>query len=296
VMATSFEPLQLYAYPDGLLFWTRAAHSTHTKDWSHRNDFITDYFHTEAQGKLCLTLSELRVVLAQQGVDEALMWARIKDSAVRAILPVAHRIAQKAGLWITRRGAVQHVFGYDVVIDTDGKPFVLEINTHPNLDLEMSEIADPVMRQQVRSEDRSLKSDLIRHIVRLGGFAEQPEQRRAEASAAVERRMAGLGWATGKACSTAQRCLAPQEYQDLIVAQQEDTIKGPFERIFPTSAARNLMPLVAPLTRTKILMAYWSASGGDLDEYNSDGTYKVPRAPYRPPKATKHFPRDTHKS
>ena len=50
---------------------------------------------------------------------------------------------------VCRRGAVQHVFGYDVVIDTDGKPFVLEINTHPNLDLEMSEIADPVMRQQV---------------------------------------------------------------------------------------------------------------------------------------------------
>ena len=39
----------MYTYPDGLLFWTRGPHSTDSKDWKDRANFITDYFFTHVQ-------------------------------------------------------------------------------------------------------------------------------------------------------------------------------------------------------------------------------------------------------
>ena len=57
----------MYTYPDGLLFWTRGPHSTASKDWKDRANFITDYFFTHVQTKLQLTTSELRNLMKQQG-------------------------------------------------------------------------------------------------------------------------------------------------------------------------------------------------------------------------------------
>merc|ERR1719486_613264 len=103
VVATSVEPLQMYTYPDGLLFWTRGPHSTSSKDWKDRANFITDYFFTDAQNNLQLTLSELRNLMKQYGVNEQLYWAKIKEATSKAILPVAHRIAQQESKFISRR-------------------------------------------------------------------------------------------------------------------------------------------------------------------------------------------------
>ena len=66
VVATSFEPVQMYTYPDGLLFWTRGPHSTASKDWKDRANFITDYFFTHVQTKLQLTTSEIRNLMQEQ--------------------------------------------------------------------------------------------------------------------------------------------------------------------------------------------------------------------------------------
>jgi len=297
VVATSFEPVQMYTYPDGLLFWTRGPHTTDSKDWKDRANFITDYFFTHVQTKLQLTTSELRNLMREQGVNEQLIWADIKESVTKSFLPVAQRIAGQEGKFVARRGGTFHVWGYDIMVDADGKAVVCEINAHPNTDLEIVKEDQEPDRANLIKGDREMKMDLTEHMVRvIGHLADSPldEEARVKYAAVVDGKLSGLKWSKPDApCSSGFRCLKDYEYEDLITAEFEDANKGPLERNFPTASQKHLEPmLMDTLPRTKLLLHYWSGPDGDGEQYNSDGTYKVYRPPYIAPKITKRFARD----
>jgi len=297
VVATSFEPVQMYTYPDGLLFWTRGPHSTASKDWKDRANFITDYFFTHVQTKLQLTTSELRNLMKDQGVNEALIWADIKESVSKAFLPVAHRIAQQESKFIARRGGTFHVWGYDIMVDADGKAVVCEINAHPNTDLEIVKEDQEPDRSNLIKGDREMKMDLTEHMVRvIGHLADSPfdDEAKAKYGAIVDKKLPGLKWSKpGESCDSGYHCLKDYEYMDLVTAEFEDAMKGPMERNFPTASQKHLEPmLMDTLPRTKLLLNYWSGPEGDGDLYNADGTFKVYRPPYIAPKITKKFSRD----
>jgi len=297
VVATSMEPVQMYTYPDGLLFWTRGPHSTESKDWKDRANFITDYFFTNVQTKLQLTTSELRNLMREQGVDEQAIWADIKESVTKAFLPVAQRIAQQEGKYIPRRGGGFHVWGYDILVNAEGKAIVCEINAHPNTDLEIvKEDREPDRINLIRG-DREMKMDLTEHMVRvIGMMKDKPfdEKAKEEYGDVVDKKLPGLNWAKpGEACHSGMRCLKDYEYEDLVTAEFEDAAKGVLERSFPTASQKHLEPmLMDSLPRTKMLLEYWSGPDGDGHLYNENGSFKEPRDPYIAPKLKKRFARD----
>ena len=57
-VVTSFSPLRLSLYREGLLFWTHGAYSV--EDDKSKRKYITDYFFTEAQSDIFQFASELR--------------------------------------------------------------------------------------------------------------------------------------------------------------------------------------------------------------------------------------------
>jgi len=297
VVATSFEPVQMYTYPDGLLFWTRGPHSTASKDWKDRANFITDYFFTHVQTKLQLTTSEIRNLMQEQGVNEQLIWADIKQSVTKAFLPVAHRIAQQEGKFIPRRGGGFHVWGYDIMINEHGKAIVCEINAHPNTDLEIVKEDNEPDRTNLIKGDREMKMDLTEHMVRvIGMLADMPfdDEAKAKYGGIVDAKLPGLNWAKpGAACNSGMRCLKDYEYMDLVTAEFEDAAKGPLERNFPTSSQKHLEPMLMDgLPRTRLLLHYWSGPDGDGHLFNEDGTFKEKRPPYIAPKLKRRYARD----
>lgn len=295
VVATSMEPLQMYTYPDGLLFWTRGPHSTKSKDWKDRANFITDYFFTDAQNDLQLTLSELRNLMQQFGVNEQLYWAKIKEATSKAILPVAHRIAQQESKFISRRSGGYHVWGYDIATDADLNPMVLEINAHPNTDLEIVKVDREPDRINMIRGDRDLVMGLTDHMVRLiGMFDESEGKEHKEAEGVVDGKIAKLNWHRDGSCSaSSKRCLSKYDYEDLVHAELENKRKGPMERSFPTCSQKHLRPmLMRQLPRTELLLDYWESEVGDCDEYNEDGTYKGGRKPFISYQNKKRFSRD----
>jgi hypothetical protein len=289
------EPLQMYTYPDGLLFWTRGPHSTKSKDWKDRANFITDYFFTDAQNDLQLTLSELRNLMKQYGVNEQLYWAKIKEATSKAILPVAHRIAQHESKFISRRSGGYHVWGYDIATDEDLNPMVLEINAHPNTDLEIVKVDREPDRINMIRGDRDLVMGLTDHMVRLIGLFDESEGgEHEEADKIVQGKIAKLNWHKEGACTASSaRCLSEADYEDLIHAELEDKRRGPMERSFPTCSQKHLRPmLMRQLPRTELLMDYWESETGDCDQYNQDGSYKGGRDPFISARNKKRFSRD----
>merc|ERR1711998_256218 len=233
--------------------------------------------------------------MQQFGVNEQLYWAKIKEATSKAILPVAHRVAQQESKFISRRSGGYHVWGYDIATDADLNPMVLEINAHPNTDLEIVKVDREPDRINMIRGDRDLVMGLTDHMVRLIGLFDQSDGKEHEtAKAKVQEKIAKLQWHTEGSCTASSgRCLSAQDMENLIHAELEDVRRGPMERSFPTCSQKHLKPmLMKQLPRSELLLDYWSSEVGDCGEYNADGSYKDGRAPFISKMNKKRFSRD----
>eukprot|EP00658_Telonema_sp_P-2_P012487 TRINITY_DN14753_c0_g1_i4.p2 TRINITY_DN14753_c0_g1~~TRINITY_DN14753_c0_g1_i4.p2 ORF type:complete len:236 (-),score=83.52 TRINITY_DN14753_c0_g1_i4:398-1105(-) len=229
------------------------------------------------------------------GVNEQLYWAKIKEATTKAMLPVTQRISQQEQKFISRRGGGFHVWGYDIATDADLNPMVLEINAHPNTDLEIVKVDREPDRINMIRGDRDLVMGLTEHMVRLIGLFDQSEGAdHVEAEGVVKRKLAKLGWAKEADCGYfTGRCISNQNYEDLIHAELEEKRRGPMERSFPTCSQKHLRPmLMKQLPRSELLLDYWASEVGDCGEYNEDGTYKGGRDPFISKQNKKRFSRD----
>lgn len=62
-----------------------------------------------------------------------LMWSRIYDLIIKAILSGEHYVNAAMKKYNLHRNNCFEVFGYDVILDSDLKPWLLEVNLSPSL-------------------------------------------------------------------------------------------------------------------------------------------------------------------
>lgn len=171
VLVTSFEPLRAYVYREGLArFATKpySADEEHLKD-SYRH--LTNYSvnrkskafqeNQEAQADNVghkWSLSALNKHLRYEGVDVDLMWSRIMDLIVKTLLCVEPHVASKARATAPYSSNCFEIFGFDVIVDEDLKPWLLEVNLSPSMATD-----SPL--------DWQIKSSLLSDSFNLAGIA-----------------------------------------------------------------------------------------------------------------------------
>ena len=62
-----------------------------------------------------------------------LMWSRIYDLIIKAILSGEHYVNASVKKYNLHRNNCFEVFGYDVILDSELKPWLLEVNLSPSL-------------------------------------------------------------------------------------------------------------------------------------------------------------------
>ena len=95
-----------------------------------------------------------------------LFWSRIYDVIIKSIISGENNIVQAIKKTCIHRSNCFELFGYDILIDSDLKPWLLEINLSPSLacesplDLTIKSnlIADTMSMVGVRRFDRRLES------------------------------------------------------------------------------------------------------------------------------------------
>lgn len=77
-----------------------------------------------AGGTKC-ALSALRRRLSAAGIDTDTLWSRITDVVLRSLLAVSDTIPNHPNCF--------ELFGYDVLVDAQLKPWLIEVNSSPSL-------------------------------------------------------------------------------------------------------------------------------------------------------------------
>lgn len=80
-----------------------------------------------------LSFAQLRKEYESEGVDFDQTFERIKDVIIKTVLSVENPIVTSMASGTKYKTSCFEVFGFDILIDTNFKPWLLEVNVSPSL-------------------------------------------------------------------------------------------------------------------------------------------------------------------
>lgn len=145
VVVTSYEPLRVYVYKEGL---ARFASETYSAKFNKNNKYahLTNYSINKKNDKFVQnedaeqddvgfkwSLSAFCNHLEQVGIDMDLLWSRIYDVILKTLTCGEHYVIQAMKKMSMHRLNCFEVFGFDILLDSDMKPWLVEVNLSPSL-------------------------------------------------------------------------------------------------------------------------------------------------------------------
>lgn len=149
VLATSFDPLRIYIYKEGLVRFATQNYSKDVKSLKKRFIHLTNYsVNKKAQNYIAnkgqqeqseeftykWPLSLLKDRYEALGINYEEVFARIKDVVIKTLISVEPEIVCKTlSLTKNRSNSCFELYGFDILIDDTLRPWLLEVNVAPSL-------------------------------------------------------------------------------------------------------------------------------------------------------------------
>ncbi|XP_038076530.1 tubulin polyglutamylase TTLL4-like isoform X2 [Patiria miniata] len=169
VYVKSYDPLKIYVFQDGLARFATMKYSASMKNLSNKFMHLTNYSinkknadftpnndYTACEGHKW-GLKALWGYLKPMGIDTVSVWETIKDVVVKTIISVDSTVNSMVKLNVKSRYCVHELFGFDVMLDENLKPWILEVNISPSLHSN-----SPL--------DVSIKGEMIKDLLNISSF------------------------------------------------------------------------------------------------------------------------------
>ncbi|XP_023578867.1 tubulin polyglutamylase TTLL4 isoform X2 [Octodon degus] len=281
VYVTSYDPLRIYLFSDGLVRFASCKYSPSMKSLGNKFMHLTNYSinkkNTEYQANADETacqghkwaLKALWKYLSQKGINSDIIWEKIKDVVVKTIISSEPYVTSLLKMYVRRPYSCHELFGFDIMLDENLKPWVLEVNISPSLHSN-----SPL--------DISIKGQMIRDLLNLAGFvlpnAEDISSSPSTSSSSLtssprDKCQMAPEYFTAqkmkKAYYVAQKIpdqdfyasvldvLTPDDVRILVELEDEFSRRGQFERIFPSRISSRYLRFFEQPRYFNILTTQW---------------------------------------
>ncbi|XP_032134068.1 tubulin polyglutamylase TTLL4 isoform X1 [Sapajus apella] len=288
VYVTSYDPLRIYLFSDGLVRFASCKYSPSMKSLGNKFMHLTNYsvnkknaeYQANADEMACQghkwALKALWNYLSQKGVNSDAIWEKIKDVVVKTIISSEPYVTSLLKMYVRRPYSCHELFGFDIMLDENLKPWVLEVNISPSL-----HSSSPL--------DISIKGQMIRDLLNLAGFvlpnAEDVISSPSSCSSSTTSLCCSLPTSPGDKCRmapehfTAQKMkkayfltqkipdedfyasvldvLTPDDVRILVEMEDEFSRRGQFERIFPSHVSSRYLRFFEQPRYFNILTTQW---------------------------------------
>uniref|UniRef100_A0A803TT20 Tubulin--tyrosine ligase-like protein 5 n=1 Tax=Anolis carolinensis TaxID=28377 RepID=A0A803TT20_ANOCA len=154
VLVTSYDPLLVYLYEEGLARFATVRYDQGAKNIKNQFMHLTNYSVNKKSGDYVScddpevedygnkwSMSAMLRYLKQEGKDTTALMASVEDLIIKTILSAELAIASACKAFVPHRGVCFELYGFDVLIDSTLKPWLLEVNLSPSL-IKASMISD----------------------------------------------------------------------------------------------------------------------------------------------------------
>ncbi|XP_026790166.3 tubulin polyglutamylase TTLL5 isoform X1 [Pangasianodon hypophthalmus] len=263
VLVTSYDPVIIYVYEEGLTRFATVKYDHAVKNIKNQFMHLTNYSVNKKSSDYVScddpevedygnkwSMSAMLRYLKQEGKDTTLLMGQIEDLIIKAVLSAELQIATACKMFVPHRNNCFELYGFDVLIDSNLKPWLLEVNLSPSLacdtplDLKIKAsmisdmfslvgivCQDPLLKQ-MRSEKAGLDPTVKNHKTQHHFFTQAASAKsrvRPHSANNIEELKEKQG---SRHVDTLG--LTAEELKVLRRTQEEHERRGGFIRIFPT--------------------------------------------------------------
>ncbi|NWR10390.1 TTLL5 polyglutamylase, partial [Paradoxornis webbianus] len=260
VLVTSYDPLVIYLYEEGLARFATVRYDHTPKNIRNQFMHLTNYSVNKKSGDYVSSddpevedygnkwsMSAMLRYLKQEGKDTAALMASVEDLIIKTLVSAELSIASACKSFLSHRGSCFELYGFDVLIDDTLKPWLLEVNLSPSLacdsplDLkikasmlsDMFTLVGFVCQDPCQRSSRSIYHSS--EALRRNPYQKLQRTRPMSASDAEVKSSMPLGREKATARhSSSVIGLSMEEIKVLRRVREENERRGGFVRIFPT--------------------------------------------------------------
>ncbi|XP_069792027.1 tubulin monoglutamylase TTLL4 isoform X2 [Narcine bancroftii] len=239
VYVTSYDPLRIYMFTDGLVRFASCKYSSSMKSLSNKFMHLTNYsvnklnaeYKPNCDGKLCQghkwSLKALWLYLNQKGMKTEQLREQMKDVIIKTIIASESYVNSQMNLYVRNRYTCHELFGFDIMLDENLKMWVLEVNISPSTSAtgrKSRELtADEKLKRVYYLSQKSPSNDFYSSLLDI---------------------------------------LTPEDIQMLMESEDEYNRQGQFERIFPCLFSSRYLRFFEQPRYFNILLDLWEQKYG----------------------------------
>ncbi|KAM3871354.1 tubulin polyglutamylase TTLL5 [Diretmus argenteus] len=146
VLVTSYDPLLIYVYEEGLTRFATVKYNRASKNIKNQFMHLTNYSVNKKSSDYVScddpevedygnkwSMSAMLRYLKQEGKDTTLLMSQVEDLIVKAVLSAELQITTACKMFVPHKTNCFELYGFDVLIDSNLKPWLLEVNLSPSL-------------------------------------------------------------------------------------------------------------------------------------------------------------------